>query len=241
MREMRSDDDRILTERLLAALSPLELAAMHAEVRDGIAYFSGSVASDLDRARARQAARSVPGITDVIDDTKVDPDATVAMPEGAPIDPVGNADYDVPGSSTYSGTEDELNGDVGTTDPGEASDGAEPYYPPTDPVVRPVPRSEGDIQVTGGFSAGSLDSPMDSEPGPPQLEGGDDEIAREVRLALQEDAGTADLRIRVAVRDGIVYLRGTVGSLDDVEQAEAVAGQVPGVVEVQEELEIEGL
>ena len=46
MREMRSDD-RVLTERLLAALSSLELADMRAEVRDGIAYLSGAVPSDL--------------------------------------------------------------------------------------------------------------------------------------------------------------------------------------------------
>ncbi len=240
MREMRSADDRILTERLLAALSSLELADMRAVVRDGIAYLSGPVPSDLDRARARQAARTVPGVTDVVDDITIDSDSTVA-PGGEPIDLAGTADYDVPGSSMLTGTEDDLNGDIGTTDPAEAADGSEPYYPPTDPVVRPVPRSKGDIEITGGFSAGSLDSPLESEPGPPRLQGGDDEIARDVRLALREDAGTSDLRIRVVVRDGVVYLRGTVGSLDDVELAEAVAGQVDGVLEVQEELEIEGM
>lgn len=43
-----------------------------------------------------------------------------------------------------------------------------------------------------------------------------------------------------ADRDGVVYLRGRVGSLEDVELAEAVAEQVPGVDEVEEELEVEG-
>lgn len=241
MREMLSDDDRILTERLLAELASLELADMRAMVRDGIAYLSGFVPSDFDRARARQAARTVHGVTDVIDDTIVDPGATVAMPDGVAVDLIGNADYDVPGSLLVTGTEDDLNDAVHTSDPEEAAGGAEPYYPPTDPVVRPVPRSEGDIEIVGGFAAGSLDGPLESEADPDRPPSGDDEIARGVRLALRQDAGTADLRIRVVVRNGVAYLRGTVGSLDDVELAEGVAGLVAGVDEVQEELEIEGL
>jgi osmotically-inducible protein OsmY len=52
------------------------------------------------------------------------------------------------------------------------------------------------------------------------------------------DAYTTDLNIEVEVEDGVVYLHGTVGSLDDVEQAEQIAGSVPGVVEVDEDLEI---
>ena len=177
----------------------------------------------------------------MIDDTIVDHDATTATPDGVPVDSVGNADYDVPGASVYSGTEDELNDDIGTTDPSEAADGEEPYYPPTDPVVRPVRRTEGDLEITGGFSTGSLDRPIEADPPPERLRDGDDEIARRVRTALREDAATTDLPIKVVVRDGVAYLRGTVESLEDVEQAEAVAGQVEGVVEVQEELDIEGL
>ena len=36
----------------------------------------------------------------------------------------------------------------------------------------------------------------------------------------------------------MVYLTGKVRSLEDIEQAEQVAGSVPGVEEVEEELEI---
>jgi osmotically-inducible protein OsmY len=56
--------------------------------------------------------------------------------------------------------------------------------------------------------------------------------------AIRNDAYTTDLDIDVTVENGIVYLRGRVNSLDDVEQAEEVAGSVEGVVDVEEELEI---
>jgi osmotically-inducible protein OsmY len=66
----------------------------------------------------------------------------------------------------------------------------------------------------------------------------DDEIAENVLNAIRNDAYTTDLDIDVTVENGIVYLRGRVNSLDDVEQAEEVAGSVEGVVDVEEELEI---
>jgi len=70
---------------------------------------------------------------------------------------------------------------------------------------------------------------------------GDDEIARQVRLALKEDAGTADLPIYVAVRNGIVHLRGVVPSLADSDLVEEIAWQVPGVVDVVDEMEVIGV
>jgi osmotically-inducible protein OsmY len=51
---------------------------------------------------------------------------------------------------------------------------------------------------------------------------------------------TTDLAVRVAVRNGVVYLRGAVSSLDDAESAEEVASRVPGVAEVVEELDVAG-
>ena len=70
---------------------------------------------------------------------------------------------------------------------------------------------------------------------------GDEAIADAIRRELREDALTTDLTIRVTVRDGVAHLRGSVPSLDDAESAEEVAGRVPGVREVIEELDVAGL
>jgi osmotically-inducible protein OsmY len=47
--------------------------------------------------------------------------------------------------------------------------------------------------------------------------------------------------VDVEVFEGSVTLRGSVPSVIDVENAEEVAARVPGVVEVDEELDVEDL
>ena len=121
----------------------------------------------------------------------------------------------------------------------EVGEGDETYFPPTDPVTT-VDR-HGQTQVLGGFSAGAdqdIVVPRSAEDG----RIGDEAINDAVRQELRRDASTAGLAgLRVAVRDGVVYLRGRVPLLEDAENAEEVAGRVPGVVEVVEELEVEGM
>ena len=126
--------------------------------------------------------------------------------------------------------------DPGTTDVIEAIEEGEPYFPPTDPVVRTV--GLNNVETLGGFSITSLEEPTEPVDEPLRLQLNEDEIAGRVRYALATDAYTADLNIEVEVEDGVVYLHGTVGSLDDIEQAEQIAGSVPGVVDVEEDLEI---
>ncbi len=66
---------------------------------------------------------------------------------------------------------------------------------------------------------------------------GDEALADAIRRELSEDALTADLPIDVEVSDGVAYLRGTVPDLTDAENVEEVAGRVPGVYEVVDELD----
>ena len=49
---------------------------------------------------------------------------------------------------------------------------------------------------------------------------------------------TTDLQIEVTVEQGVVYLRGRVEGIEDVDNAESVAGRVPGVLDVVEELDV---
>ncbi|HET7080532.1 MAG TPA: BON domain-containing protein [Chloroflexia bacterium] len=133
--------------------------------------------------------------------------------------------------------EPDFAGDVGTTDVQEVVENGETYFPPTDPVVAPVDDFEG-VEVRGGFAETSLEEPREATRDPARMKLNDDEIAENVLNAIRNDAYTTDLDIDVTVENGIVYLRGRVNSLDDVEQAEEVAGSVEGVVDVEEELEI---
>ena len=119
-------------------------------------------------------------------------------------------------------------------DPQRAVEEAEPYFPPTDPVVR----SGSEPRVLGGFEPTS----MSGDPArPPRSESGgvpDEALAARVRRELREDAATTDLRLEVEVRDGIATLRGTVNDLADTDNALEVAGRVSGIVDVVDELEM---
>ena len=124
--------------------------------------------------------------------------------------------------------------DAGQAEAEDADDGtAGVYFPPTDPVVTTDTR--GRVQVLGGFSATSMDS-VEVEPSASDALPGDEALADAIRRELREDALTTDLTVRVTVRRGVAYLRGTVPGLDDAENAEEVAGRVPGVREVVERL-----
>ena len=115
-------------------------------------------------------------------------------------------------------------------DPDLSSDGDVAYVPPTDPV------GDGD-HVIGGFQATSMDSIEVERSSDGSL--GDEAIRDAILVELREDAATTSLAIEVAVFRGIVTLTGHVADIDDVESVEEVAGRVPGVLEIIEELEVE--
>lgn len=149
----------------------------------------------------------------------------------------GNLDVlDLDSSWIDEAEEPDFAGQPGSTDLVEVIEEAEPYFPPTDPPLRGSPRDGA--EVAGGFAATSLEEPTEEMEHPARLQNNDEEIAEQVRYALAADAYTADLNIEVTVEDGVVYLTGKVTSLEDIEQAEQVAGSIAGVEEVEEELEI---
>jgi len=124
-----------------------------------------------------------------------------------------------------------------TTDAAEVvedDEGGRAYFPPTDPVLRPT---AGQPEILGGF-APTADAPTPDRSADGRV--GDEALADAVRDALALDASTADLQLNVEVRDAVVHLRGAVVSIDDGENAEAVAAAVPGVVEAVDETEVSG-
>jgi translation elongation factor EF-1beta len=237
-------DGRAAVDELTRAL---EVAGIYVavEFRDGTLSLSGEVASRQERDAVLDVAAAVAGAHGLAVDDGVELIPT--FPDSAFADG-GSADHGAFGYLTADrdhdlrldlGLEDEPDfaGDVGTTDSEEATAEAIPYFPATDPVVRPTGDDQR-LSVVGGFGATSLDvAPGDEEHGRRT----DDEIAEDVRRALSADAVTADLQVEVEVRHGVVYLRGSVQTFDDAENAEAVASRVRAVREVREEFVIASL
>ena len=137
--------------------------------------------------------------------------------------------------------EPDFNDEQGVADAILATETAEPWFPPTDPVILPESNDRGGARVLGDPAdedEDELDSYLGEEPG---LMVADDALARAVYDALRGDAQTIDLSVEVWASRGVVTLRGEVPTLDDAEAAEAVASRVPGVVEVREEFTIQSL
>ncbi len=112
----------------------------------------------------------------------------------------------------------------------ERTEGGDPYFAPTDPVLE-----EGGRDIVGGFEETSMDdlavdpSTLDEEPG-------DEAIADAVRRELNEDATTGQLALDVQVRRGVVYLRGRADDLEDADNAAEVASRIAGVRQVIEQI-----
>ena len=119
-------------------------------------------------------------------------------------------------------------------DPAKSVENAEPYFPPTDPVVRVTKR--GETEVAGGFGDG--DAPVREGHVHAELEDvpSDEGLEDAVRAELALDASTTHLRLVVSVKDGVVRLSGEVADAADSENALAVAGRVAGVLEVVDDL-----
>jgi osmotically-inducible protein OsmY len=206
------------------------------ELRESTIHVSGEVESEEDRQAALDLARgfavnrelSVDNNIDVIEEIpettftyfrsadEIDESDTIETARREGVDP---ADFERR---------------VGTSDSMISSAEAIPYFPPTDPVVEPSEGPEG-LEIVGGFGSTSFDRREQGAPGETR---GDEEISDLVRRELREDATTTDFDIEVETRAGIVFLRGTVETLDDAENVEAVASRVPGVLDVREELEV---
>lgn len=217
---MVSQDERIRREVLRAALR-LGETAVDCTVSEGHVILEGVVSSDEGAYQLEAAARGVAGVRSVTNDLMVEGFAAMVgnVVEGVDLTP-------------------DFTAEVGTPDYMEAVSEAEPYTPPIDPVVK-ADRSTDGVEIVNGFAETADDeAALAHLPGQPR---GDDEIQEAVVAALHSDAATTDLAVEVEVQDGVVFLRGVVPSLDDVDLAEGVAARVPGIEEVREELQVEGM
>lgn len=214
-------------KQLVEAAMVADLALQHVQVRarGATVWLEGTVTNSAYRDRAARRAREVPGVEQIINDIAVEPQ------RGPLLEEFGEEllEEAEPGMPPLRATEDVM---------GSGAE-AEPFVPPVDPVTRPTDGSSEGLEITGGFAFSDMNhtiEPDDVSPEPFT----DGELRRRVLQALRRDAATSDLPIAVEVINGTAYLHGRVRFLQDAEAAEEVAGRIPGIIEVREELDVEG-
>lgn len=218
-------------DALTAAMEAAEIFVA-VDIRDGALVLEGEV----DSEEIRQAALDLAGVVaerhglrieDAIEVLDIEPD--FLSDERSDID---SADAPPPDADTVT--------DVGTIDPGLAAEEGLPYFPPTDPVIGEQLVEQDEVEVIGGFQPTAEDH--DDEDVDRQHVRDDERITDDVRKELREDATTTDLtNIDVFTVNRVVHLRGEVETLEDAENAEAVAARVPGVTQVREDLTVRAL
>jgi len=209
--------------------------------RDGaVVTLIGEVDSRENRDAALDVARATIGQAGalIVDAIEIQPslageafaeELTTRSPDDA-TDMAGSS-LDLPAGAVD--VEPDFTGRIGATDPMTAAEEGEPWFAPTDPVVAATGDRRG-LAVLNGFAPTSDD--LETRRAGAGIS--DRLIEERVARALADDALTSDLDIRVSVRAGVAHLRGTAPTLEDAENAEAVASGVGGVRQVKESLRI---
>ncbi len=126
-----------------------------------------------------------------------------------------------------------------TEDIDEATEESLSYTPPMDPAVVPSNDRQG-AEIAAGFAADLEDTDVDAEDLPGQVDNSDLDIQEDVEMALRYHSETADLDdIRVRVRDGVVFLLGTVPTFSDIGLVDSIVSELDGVDEVVNRLDVE--
>ena len=123
-----------------------------------------------------------------------------------------------------------------------ASEEGVPWDPPTDRVMT-QPRDDGsgvEAAGTAGTDAGELEREDMVQPPDGELPR-DDELRADVVEALRSSDVVAGDRLRVAVTGSRVTLEGNVESVDVLDEILGIVGDVPGVDEVLDEIEVAGV
>jgi osmotically-inducible protein OsmY len=234
-------------ERRLREQMPFD--GVVAQGADGAIYLSGRVPSSRDRQQAeflaRKLARGAPvendlnvervlpedrgayAIQDLVQEPEVETVTGTLGPERQ-LDPLFT------GQPLETNDLNAIGSDALDDDPDKEPDPV--FFAPTDPVVHGG--REGELEVLGGFDPTSM-SCDDVDPSFEDNRVGDEALITAIQRELAEDATTTTFTIDVTVENGVARLRGQVGDLEDAENAEEVAGRVPGVRDVIDELTLE--
>lgn len=187
-------------------------------VTDGIVYLDGTVPSYYQKITAGEDARRIKGVIDVVNNL------TVRLPR---------VWTDAEIRDTIRGN---LDRDIRITDPSKifvsVSDGIVTLSG-TVPTYRQRTAASDDAWAAPGV----VDVINDIVVVPPTVRT-DAEIEADVRRVLDSDPDINAARISVSVVDRVVYLRGSVPTYYQIDEATDDAWSVPGVVNVVNELTV---
>jgi hypothetical protein len=139
------------------------------------------------------------------------------------------------------GLVDTAHTDGSTTNPQEAVEQGLVYTPPEDPPVVPSDDLQG-VEIAAGFASSMEESNLDVSDLPDHVDNQDLDLEEDIATALRYNSETTNLtNIRLSVRDGIVFLAGTVESDDDIAVVDYLVRDIEGVRDVRNNLEVEGL
>ncbi len=125
-----------------------------------------------------------------------------------------------------------------TSDSQEAAEEGYPYLAPSDPPVLPSDDLEG-VRIAAGFASSMEESHPDQEVKPARVEKGDLELEEHVHEALRYNSETQHLTdVEVCVSQGVVLLRGTVQSEDDIATVDDIVTDLDGVRAVRNHLRV---
>jgi osmotically-inducible protein OsmY len=128
-----------------------------------------------------------------------------------------------------------------TDDPIVATEEGVPWDPPTDRVVSEAREAEGvDVAGTDATDAGELerDDDIQVDDGEPAR---DDELRADVIEALRASDVPAGDRLRIAVTGSQVHVSGRVESVDVLDEILGIVGDVQGVTDVVDDVELAGV
>lgn len=112
------------------------------------------------------------------------------------------------------------------------------YNPPTDPPVVPSDSNQG-IEIAAGF-ASSIEDDFETRDLPESVDDVDSDIENDLRKALRHNSETTHMDdVRIYVRNGVAYLRGTVDDDEDSDIVEEFIRDLDVVDDVQNELEVD--
>lgn len=128
--------------------------------------------------------------------------------------------------------------DGSTTDPALAQEQGLVYIPPDDPPVVPSDDLQG-VEIAAGFASSMEEADLDVLDLPDWVDDNDLDLEDDIRTALRYNSETMHLDdVRVYVRNGVAYLRGTVVSEDDITIVDEMVRDIDAVVDVDNELEV---
>jgi hypothetical protein len=136
------------------------------------------------------------------------------------------------------GPVDTAHSDGSTTNPQQAQEQGLVYEPPSDPPVLPSDDPQG-AEIAAGFASSMEETNPDQVDLPPRVDNQDLDLEEDIETVLRTNSETGHLNnVEATVENGIVRLRGTVLSQDDIATVQYLVSDLEGVTEVRSELQV---